>query len=227
MLVMNVQGAKAPKGDAAPANAGSGGNVLEPMPTDPNNRPWTPAVVPGRFTLPNWRREDLADNLAAAVAEVAHIAAAMADEARERAESNMALQAKLASTRVNGLLAEVRAKMDQLHQLAEQADILVSVAHERALASMDEAAAQMEEAAKRLDMLANQTLEDARKSFNELNAYAKQLDDETDEPAEEAVKNIVGDIRAYAAKVAMRAAQLRIEADEIARIAEAQARISA
>ena len=76
-------------------------------------------------------------------------------------------------------------------------------------------------------MLANQTLEDARKSFNELNAYAKQLDDETDEPAEEAVKNIVGDIRAYAAKVAMRAAQLRIEADEIARIAEAQARISA
>ena len=227
MLVMNVQGAKAPKGDAAPTNAGSDGNVLEPMPTDPNNRPWTPAVVPGRFTLPNWRREDLADNLAAAVAEVAHIAAAMADEARERAESNMALQAKLASTRVNGLLAEVRAKIDQLHQLAEQADILASVAHERALASMDEAAAQMEEAAKRLDMLANQTLEDARKSFNELNAYAKQLDDETDEPAEEAVKNIVGDIRAYAAKVAMRAAQLRIEADEIARIAEAQARISA
>ena len=219
MLVMNVQGAKAPKADTGSKDDGS----IQPMPADPNNRPWTPVVVPGR----KWQREDLADNLAAAVADVAHVAAAIAEETRERAEANTALQVKLASTRVNGLVAEVKGKIGELRQLAEQADVIAAVAHERALASADEASTQMEKAATRLATLANATLEDAHTAFDELNAYAEKLAEGTQRRADEALTNTVNEIRTYAANVAERAARIRIEADEIARIAEEEARTTA
>ena len=214
MLVMNVQGAKAPKTEGA-SEAGANG-ITPPAPTDPDNHPWTPSVIPGHA----WQGDDMVGNLAAAVAEVAHLAASMADEAYANAESNEALQAKLARTRVNGLVSEIHGKLDQVRQLAERADELAAIAHKTALEQANEAAAQMDAAANRLDELANRTLDYACRSFAELNAYAEQLGDDAQRRADDAISHTISDLRAYASRVAERAAHIRTEADEIARQAE-------
>ena len=219
MLVMNVQGKQAPRISNA-QEIGSQNEPTPPAPTDPDNHPWTPTVVPSRGLA----EDTLADNLAAAIADVAHTAALLADEACKHAEANKALQVKLAYARVNGLASDVRGRIDQLRQIAERADFLANAAHERATACADDASARVEAAAQQLGMLTGRTLEDARRSFEELNAYAEKLADSTQRSADEAIASTVNEMRAYAAKVAERAARIRMEADEIARNAEEEAR---
>jgi len=225
MLVMNVQGAKAPKAESDAQAAGSRENPMPPMPTDPDNRPWTPKVVPGRFG-----NEGLAENLAAAVAEAAREAAALANEASERAAESQSLQVKLAKTRIDGLIAQSNGKIDQLDQLAQRLDALSESVHERANAGADEALARVDEALAQLDAIVNGTLEEARESFERLHGYAqvvRQASDDARASADETLARTVGDIREYAANVARQAAKLRIEADNVAHLAEDLARTDA
>jgi len=220
-----VQGAKAPKAESDAQAAGSRENPMPPMPTDPDNRPWTPKVVPGRFG-----NEGLAENLAAAVAEAAREAAALANEASERAAESQSLQVKLAKTRIDGLIAQSNGKIDQLDQLAQRLDALSESVHERANAGADEALARVDEALAQLDAIVNGTLEEARESFERLHGYAqvvRQASDDARASADETLARTVGDIREYAANVARQAAKLRIEADNVAHLAEDLARTDA
>jgi len=130
------------------------------------------------------------------------------------------LQVSLAQTRINGLVAEAHAKLDQLDRLAEQANLLAASAHERALKYADDASAQVDTAAEQLVTLVQNALSDASRSFAELNSFAERLGMDAQERADAAIANTVADIRSYASQVAERAAHLCIEADEIARLAE-------
>ena len=212
MLVMNVQGAKAPKeGVASGASAGP----IPPAPADSSNHPWTPSVVPGRD-----QSGDIAESLAAAVADAARMAASMADEVRMSASACASIHARNATARIDALAAEAHAKLEQLDQLAERADALAKAAHDRAQRCADDTSIQLEAIASQLDALANRVFEDARQSVEELRACAEQLGNDTQRRADEAIARALNDMSGRAADVAEQAGRACSEANDIANRAE-------
>ena len=215
MLVMNVQGKQAPRATGAgtdtPDASGAGGHGAH----------WTPTVVPGHNAS-----DGLAENLAAAVAEVAREAVALASEASENAAASQALQAQLARTRINGLLAQSRGKIDQIRRLSERCTAVSRAIHERASENADETLASMDEAATRLNEIVTEVLENAQQGFARLSSYGRTLDQASKggENADATLNRTVTDIRAYATNVAQEAAHIRTEADRIVHLAEETAR---
>ncbi|MDO4533200.1 MAG: acyl-CoA dehydratase activase [Coriobacteriia bacterium] len=224
MLVMNVQGKQAPRIPADQERAAA----AKPTAHDDNqgggtNRSWTPKAVPGCAEAD----DDLVGNLAAAVAEIAREAVALASETATRAAANQALQAKLAQSRINGLVAEVRGKLAELDQLAIRANSLSQSIHQQAAMSADEALARVDDAAIRLEQVVNRAHAEATNSFERLGEFAQALNKfstDSKRNADESLASTVADIQSYAERVAKKAARIRTEADEIARFAEETAR---